>query len=149
MFQHRMIVMARKPRWFFKQSAVVPYLWQKDEVHIVLVTTSSSGKWTIPKGIVERDLTPAESAAKEAEEEAGVLGKLDEKVLCEYKYRKWGGTCRVKVYPLLVTEVLSTWDEDDVRERVVVPLEEAVEIVKPVLMDVLQEFQRSVSDLVN
>ncbi len=56
---------AKKPDWLFRQSAVVPILERNGEAMVVLIT-SRSGRWGIPKGIIERELTPQASAANEA-----------------------------------------------------------------------------------
>ncbi|NER79571.1 MAG: NUDIX hydrolase [Leptolyngbya sp. SIO1D8] len=139
--------MLNKPTRIYHQSAVVPYLWYDDRLHIVLITSTNSGKWGIPKGIIEPHLSPAESAAKEALEEAGAIGQLSHTLICEYSYEKWGGTCQVQVYPLLVTDLLSTWDESEFRERTTVPMQTAVDMVKPVLVSVLATFRGYINGL--
>lgn len=117
--------MSSKPEWFFNQSGAVPVL--KDR--IVLVTARNSKRWIIPKGIVEKDMSPHDSAAKEAFEEAGVVGSVRKKELGRYNYPKWGGTCTVRVYPLYVEKVLDKWEEMDMRKRKIVSLDEAVQMV--------------------
>jgi 8-oxo-dGTP pyrophosphatase MutT (NUDIX family) len=139
--------MPKKPTWMYHQSAVVPYLWCDDQLHVVLITSMNSGRWVIPKGIIEPGLSPAGSAAKEALEEAGAVGQLGSTLVCEYSYEKWGGTCQVQVYPLLVTELLPTWEEAACRERTTVPLETAIDMVKPVLRPVLAKFRDLADDL--
>ena len=64
----RIQLMPANPDWIYRQSAVVPYLWREDELHVVLVTSARSRRWGIPKGIVDPGLSPAQSAAKEAKE---------------------------------------------------------------------------------
>ena len=64
--------MSKKDR-VYQQSSVVPWLKEDDEVSVVLIT-SQSGNWIVPKGLVEPEMTPIESAAKEALEEAGAEG---------------------------------------------------------------------------
>jgi 8-oxo-dGTP pyrophosphatase MutT (NUDIX family) len=130
-----------KPAWMFKQSGVIPFRVVDDTIEVVLITSRSSGKWGIPKGIIERDLSPQDSAAKEAHEEAGVVGNVTDRVVAEYEYRKWGSTCKVQVFAMAVTTVLDEWDEQQVRSRKIVPLAEAIELVKPELTEVLRQFQ--------
>jgi 8-oxo-dGTP pyrophosphatase MutT (NUDIX family) len=77
-----------KPAWMFKQSGVIPFRVVDDTIEVVLITSRSSGKWGIPKGIIERDLSPQDSAAKEAHEEAGVVGNVTDRVVAEYEYQK-------------------------------------------------------------
>jgi 8-oxo-dGTP pyrophosphatase MutT (NUDIX family) len=130
-----------KPAWMFKQSGVIPFRVVDDTIEVVLITSRSSGKWGIPKGIIERDLSPQDSAAKEAHEEAGVVGNVTDRVVAEYEYQKWGGTCKVQVFAMAVTTVLDEWDEKQVRSRKIVTLAEAIELVKPELTEVLKQFQ--------
>ena len=58
----------------------------------LLVTSRKGTRRVLPKGVVEPDLSPAASAAKEALEEAGICGPIDHEPLGTYQYRKWGGT---------------------------------------------------------
>lgn len=141
------MIMPNKPTRIYHQSAVVPYLWCDGQLHIVLITSTNSGSWGIPKGMIEPNLSPAESAAKEALEEAGATGQLSSTLICEYVYEKWGGTCQVQVYPLLVTDLLSIWEESEYRERTTVPLQTALARVKPVLVPVLTKFRDYINSL--
>ncbi len=118
--------MAKKPSWYYEQSAVVPFRRTDKGLEVLLITSISGKRWIVPKGIVEPDLSPAESAAKEALEEAGVLGVVGEEPIGQYEYDKWGGTCVVEVFPMEVQEVLDEWEEADARDRNWVSLEEAV-----------------------
>ena len=132
--------MAGKPAWLYRQSAVIPFLENDGVMKVVLVTSNSSGHWIIPKGIIEKNMTPGESAAKEAFEEAGVTGKVSEEMISVYNYEKWGGICHVQVFPLEVLEVLETWEEMNCRNRKIVDVLEAVTLVKPILRGVIEEF---------
>ena len=58
----------------FSQSGVVPYRKKNGELQILLITSIKRKKWILPKGYIEFNLSPFESAKKEAYEEAGVLG---------------------------------------------------------------------------
>jgi phosphohistidine phosphatase len=53
-----------------------------------------------------------QSAAKEAMEEAGVLGNIDNTVLGMYQHHKWGGVCDITIYPLQVEQCLdeAAWE---------------------------------------
>ncbi len=96
---------------------------------MVLVTSTKKSKWVIPKGIVEDGLAPADSALKEALEEAGVVGKVTPQPAGVYSYKKWGGTCTVEVFPMLIEEVLESWPESHIRERTFVTPEEACRLL--------------------
>ena len=104
--------MRDRPAHFFKQSGVIPYRKRKGSIELMLVSSTSKKRWTIPKGVKERHLTPRHSAAKEALEEAGITGRLSKSSLGSYRYRKWGGTCTVKVYAMEVKKVHKYWQED-------------------------------------
>ncbi len=113
----------------FDQSAVIPYRKVDGEIEIMLVTTRS-GNWTIPKGIIEDDLTPQSSAAKEALEEAGISGKVKKKKVGIYTYKKWGGTCTVKVYRMKVKKIYKQWEENNFRTRMWIPLDSVHKFIK-------------------
>ena len=115
--------------WIYNQSGVVPYRLENDKVQILLVKSRSGKRWVIPKGIIEPDLSPKESAQKEAYEEAGVSGKICRKAVGTYTYNKWGGTCTVKVFLLKVEKTIEDWPESYFRKREWMSVEEAVERV--------------------
>lgn len=100
-----------KPSYWYKQSGVVPYKSENGEIRILLVRTRKGKRWIFPKGIIEPGLTPEESAAKEAFEEAGVEGKIVKDYHVTYKYKKWGGICEVKLFLMKVEKVHSGWPE--------------------------------------
>ena len=115
--------------WIYNQSGVVPFRLEKGKVQILLVTSRSRKRWVIPKGIIEPDLSPQESAQKEAYEEAGVSGKICGEAVGTYTYNKWGGTCTVKVFLLEVEKTLEDWPESYFRTREWMSVEEAVKRV--------------------
>ncbi len=117
--------MNRKPSFLFEQSGVIPYRRRDGVVEVLLITSSDGLRWGIPKGVIEPDLSSAESAAKEAYEEAGIRGRLHPDSVGTYSYQKWGGTCRVEVFLLEVTEELKEWPERLNRQREWVALDEA------------------------
>ena len=66
-----------------RQVAAVCYRIRKRGVEFLLVQTRG-GRWTFPKGGVEPGLTPAQSAALEAFEEAGVHGRMEALAFARY-----------------------------------------------------------------
>ena len=125
-------------RDFIPQAAAIPVRGEE----VCLVTSSTGKRWGIPKGLIEPEETATDCALKEAWEEAGVSGTLDPESVGSYFYTKWGGTYRVTVYILRVTEVHDEWPEKALRERIWVSFAEAVQRVsdpglKRVLRDVL------------
>jgi phosphohistidine phosphatase len=59
-------------------------------------------------------MSSLQSAAKEAMEEAGVLGNIENKVLGMYQHHKWGGVCDITIYPLQVEQCLdeAAWESN-------------------------------------
>ena len=70
--------------------AAVCYRAKNHQIEFLLVRTGG-GRWTFPKGGVGRGLTPAQAAALEAFEEAGVHGRMEEAPFARYVGRKRGG----------------------------------------------------------
>ncbi len=106
-----------------KQIGAIAY--SKDEVsgfRILLVTSRETGRWVIPKGWPMKSRLPHQAAAQEAFEEAGVEGAIAKKSAGSYSYPKRlrNGdvvSCRVKVFPLEVKRIASSWPEREERER--------------------------------
>ena len=75
----------------------------------------------LPKGWAEPDLAPHELAAKEAFEEAGLVGEIEPEPVGYYSYDKRlrGGrsvSCQVSVFPMWVGRQLKHWPENGQRE---------------------------------
>ena len=60
----------------------------KSKLEIMLVTSRGTRRWIIPKGWPKRGMPPYDTAAKEAFEEAGVLGKVNKRPIGSYPYDK-------------------------------------------------------------
>jgi 8-oxo-dGTP pyrophosphatase MutT (NUDIX family) len=117
--------MAGRLKVVFRQSGVIPLL----DNRVVLITSKKSERWVIPKGHVEKGLTPAESAAKEAYEEAGLIGVVQNKEAGLYRYSKFGKLFSVQVYPLFIETILDEWDEMHDRQRKLVTPSEAMKML--------------------
>jgi 8-oxo-dGTP pyrophosphatase MutT (NUDIX family) len=105
-----------------QQFAALPFLRRKGETLVMLVTSRETHRWVLPKGWAEKRLTGPELAAKEAFEEAGLVGEVASDPLGSYVYLKRlpGGrdlTCDVDVFPLRVGRLLDDWPERRQRER--------------------------------
>jgi 8-oxo-dGTP pyrophosphatase MutT (NUDIX family) len=122
-------VSMKKPEYYYNQSAVIPFIVKDGDIKITLITSRKKKRWIVPKGIIEDNMSPEDSAAKEAFEEAGVKGVVFKEALGSYKYEKWGGTCTVEVFPMKVEELLDDWLESDFRKRKVAPLKKAIELL--------------------
>ncbi|PIW28532.1 MAG: NUDIX hydrolase [Rhodospirillales bacterium CG15_BIG_FIL_POST_REV_8_21_14_020_66_15] len=109
-----------------QQSCVVPYRLGDRGLEILLITSRNTGRWIVPKGTVEPNMTPQASAAKEALEEAGILGEPGSDSLGEYFYSKFDQVYRVVIFPFRVATELEDWDEKPFRRRIWVSADEAV-----------------------
>jgi 8-oxo-dGTP pyrophosphatase MutT (NUDIX family) len=74
-----------------EQVAAVCYRIKNRKIEFLLVRTGG-GRWTFPKGGIGRGLTPAQAAALEAFEEAGVHGRMEEASFARYVGRKRSGS---------------------------------------------------------
>jgi 8-oxo-dGTP pyrophosphatase MutT (NUDIX family) len=105
------------------QYGALPYRVTTDgALEILLITTRRTKRWVIPKGWPIKGLTPPQSAAREAYEEAGVRGAIGTQAIGCFTYDKAldanaGCTpCEVKVFPLLVKGQSITWPEAAARD---------------------------------
>ena len=122
-------IMSIKIALLVAQSGVIPYRIQDGQIEVMLITSSASKRWVIPKGLIEPDMTPQDSAAKEAWEEAGLLGKVFPDLLGTYEYQKSGCTCQVGVFLMQVQAVLEIWPEASKRKREWVGIPKAIKRV--------------------
>lgn len=103
----------------------------------------------MPKGWPIGGCTPRECAAREAMEEAGVLGVIAPEPIGAFphsKRRKSGAPvhCRVDVFLLQVTHQLRDWPEKSLRERRWCPVDDAlVHIADPGLRRLIAKFAES------
>src|SRR5258705_5820144 len=101
----------------------------------MLITSRENQRWVIPKGWPTKGKSHQYSAAREAFEEAGVVGAVAKRSVGSFSYEKRlknGGVviCEVRVFPLEVRRQNKQWPEK--RERVVkwLPASQAAEKVK-------------------
>ena len=114
----------------FRQSGVIPFRRRANgQLEVLLITSRRSGQWIVPKGLVEPDMTEHDSAAKEAREEAGVVGNVGTRAVGSFEYEKWGGMCHVSVFDLQVESELDAWPEKGQRERRWTAVHEAAGLV--------------------
>ncbi|CAL8972618.1 hypothetical protein RHODGE_RHODGE_00307 [Rhodoplanes serenus] len=135
------------------QYAAVPYRRNEDgEIEVMLVTSRETRRWIVPKGWPIRGAKPHLSAAREALEEAGVVGETGPEPIGSYRYDKRlkNGTtarCLVEVFPLAVTGQRKRWREKGQREIRWFPLPEAARAVEETgLRRLLRQFDQLVPD---
>jgi 8-oxo-dGTP pyrophosphatase MutT (NUDIX family) len=110
---------------------------------VLLITSRGSGRWIIPKGWPTKRLKDHKAAAREAEQEAGVLGKVKSKPIGNYTYPKTDGasaqSLRVAVFLLSVRRERRRWPERDERRRAWFPLHKAAkEVSEPELRTLIR-----------
>ncbi len=116
---------------------------------MLLVTSRGTGRWVIPKGNIDKGEPLHAAAAREAEEEAGVLGAVCPAPLGSYEYRKTlrsGASLRIEVdvFPLAVTEELAEWAEGGTRQRQWFPLAAAAgQVAEADLAALMRSFRAS------
>lgn len=114
------------------QYGALPYRIVDGEVHLLLVTSRGRGKWIFPKGGPIAGLTPWDSAAQEAYEEAGVEGEIEETPIGSYFLPITPERPRpveVTVFPLRVTEERESWKEMRQRYRQWMGLSQAQSLI--------------------
>lgn len=102
------------------QFGALPYTIRDGQLVVLLITSRGRGKWIFPKGALVEGMTPHESAAHEAWEEAGVTGDIDQTPIGSYFLPVTDERPRpieVKIFPLLVTGQRQDWQERGQRYR--------------------------------
>jgi 8-oxo-dGTP pyrophosphatase MutT (NUDIX family) len=104
------------------QYAALPYRRKgKTPTEVLLVTSRETGRWIIPKGWPAKGKPPHKSAAREAREEAGVVGRVKRRPLGVFSYKKRLKSgkvvaCEVQVFALKVTGQEARWLEKGERK---------------------------------
>lgn len=104
------------------QYAALCWRMHRGQVEVLLITSRDTGRWVIPKGWPMDGMDPADAAAREAWEEAGVTGETMPDALGFYSYDKvmkpgHSLPCAVAVYPLRVGELADKFPERKERRR--------------------------------
>ncbi len=116
-----------------RQVAALPVRANADgTIDVFLVTSRGSGRWIIPKGNPIAGLSPPDVAAREAREEAGLVGQVLPHSIGSFQFQRLrvsGETCLVDVYPMHVEKQLRDFDEKRQRTVRVCDMETALAIV--------------------
>jgi 8-oxo-dGTP pyrophosphatase MutT (NUDIX family) len=100
-----------------EQVAALPYrLNDEGHVEVLLVTSRGSKRWLVPKGNLEVGRAAHETAAREAFEEAGVIGEISDAPIGSFPWTKSGARgaerrIMVTVFSLKVASRERTWPE--------------------------------------
>lgn len=126
-----------------KQYAALPITLVDGEMQVLLVTSRGSRRWIIPKGQPEPKLKPHQLAAKEAWEEAGLIGQVRPRSIGSYlsEKRLLDGTaepCLVRVFVMDVQRQMDEWPEKHEREtRWLSPAQAAMKVTEGGLVEIL------------
>jgi 8-oxo-dGTP pyrophosphatase MutT (NUDIX family) len=107
---------------FGTQFAALPFQIAPNGLRVLLLTSRETRRWIIPKGWPIRGLKPRQVAAREAFEEAGLVGRIaGKRSIGSYHYSKrLNGheelLCRVKVFLLSVEHQVDEWPEREQRD---------------------------------
>jgi 8-oxo-dGTP pyrophosphatase MutT (NUDIX family) len=118
------------------QYGALPYRMSSGrQTEFMLLTSRETRRWIIPKGWPKKGKSPHRSAAREAFEEAGVLGAVGRRPVGSFSYKKRlknGGSveCEVRVFPLEVRRQSKEWPEKQERRVKWLSASKAVEKVK-------------------
>ena len=131
----------------YQQFGALPFRWGPNgSLKVMLVTTRGRKRWMIPKGWPIPGLAPHESAAREAFEEAGLVGDANPKAIGSFRYNKRLGAgrqvrCTVEVFPLHVDHQRPHWLEKGERETRWLSAKKAASLVsEPDLKRILLSF---------
>lgn len=116
------------------QFGAICYRLQKGKPELLLITSRGSGRWVIPKGWPMPGETPADTAAIEAWEEAGVVGRVHPLCLGIFSYvktvdRRHQMPCVVAVYGVMVRRLERSFPERGQRKRKWVTPKRAAQMV--------------------
>lgn len=103
-------------------------------LEVLLITSRDTRRWVVPRGNPIPGKSPAESAAQEAFEEAGIVGEVEPETIGAYAYekrRRLGAVvpALVHLFRMRVAEERDDWPEKGQRERRWFAAEEAAAAV--------------------
>jgi 8-oxo-dGTP pyrophosphatase MutT (NUDIX family) len=131
------------------QYGALPYrLSAGSRPQFMLIMSRETRRWVIPKGWPKKGKSPRSSAAREAFEEAGVVGAAAKRSAGSFSYEKRPKNgdvvvCDVRVFPLEVRRQTKQWPEK--QERIVKWLsasQAAEKVDEPTLGEIIRRLAR-------
>ncbi|CAH1670335.1 NUDIX hydrolase [Chelatococcus asaccharovorans] len=135
-----------------RQVAALPFrVTETGGVEVLVLTTRETRRFTLPKGWIDRRRKAWKSAAQEAQEEAGVAGRVKHKPIGTYTYWKrladHFALVEVDVYPLKVEKFLKRWPERRERFRRWLPARDAALLIdEPQLHHLVEAFGKGTAN---
>lgn len=132
------------------QTAALCWRVGADGLEVLLITSRETGRWVLPKGWEISGLSLPEAAAREAWEEAGVIGDVSSEQIGLYTYDKVLDRdskdmalqpCAVAVFAMQVQKLASEFPEHRQRRRKwFAPDRAARKVEEPELKSILEAF---------
>jgi 8-oxo-dGTP pyrophosphatase MutT (NUDIX family) len=133
-----------------EQFAALPWrVTEENKVEILLASSRDTKRWVVPKGWPMKGRKPHIVAAIEAQQEAGLHGKVEKTKLGDFEYEKrmkGGGAvdCVVEVYSLRVERQRKKWPEKGQRVTFWFPYNVAAqEVDEPGLSELIRAFGKA------
>lgn len=109
---------------------MIPIRRADDGLQICLIRRKDRSSWSVPKGYIDPGDDWERAALGEADEEAGVRGRILGKAIGAYDYQKGPLSLTVVVGVMEVLEERATWREMRWRERRWCSIEEAAALLR-------------------
>ncbi len=107
-----------RPAYYYRQAAVIPYCVIDDQFKLLLIRSAHKQQWCFPQRIIFPGLSPQATAAQAAWDEAGITGVIADESLGFDRQQQWRGECRIEIFPMAVSEILSSahWKKTQQRQ---------------------------------
>jgi 8-oxo-dGTP pyrophosphatase MutT (NUDIX family) len=128
-----------------KQYAALAWRYAGGNREVLLISSRDTGRWVIPKGWPIKGLSPAQTAAREAYEEAGLGGQVSKKPIGNFEYPKRlnNGSvlpCKVEVFAFEQMVQHPSWPEQGQRQLQWFSVPEAANAVQePELKEIIRK----------
>ena len=120
------------------QVAVFAYT---DGGRVVLVTSRNGESWILPKGKRAKKRSDRVQVKREAFEEAGLHGSLNQR---HYDFKSSGNKKHLRIYSMKVRSILNNFPEKQERKRIFVSFDHAEKIIKKEYLEIIRELRKRV-----
>ena len=112
-----------------------------DSGRIVLVTSRNGESWILPKGNRAKKRSDRVQVKREAFEEAGLHGSLNQR---HYDFKSSGNKKNLRIYSMKVRSILNNFPEKQERKRIFVTFDHAEKIIKKEYLEIIRELRKRV-----